>query len=408
MLSFMEKRVPKHFVPIPFSYHQVIELSIDNVTNLGIGIGRIDTWVVMVPFVLTGERVRARIYKNHKNYSEADLLEILESSPHRREAKCPLYGLCGGCQYQHIVYEEQLRMKQSHIREFFHRSGWTDAAVAPPLSGPEWHYRDKLTPHFQKPTFSQFPIGFLKRGNRNTLVDVPHCPIATEAINAALTHARSEIYKQWSSYRHGQTLLFRDVEGKVYQDPNHIVEQDIGKYRFFFRAGSFFQNNTQVLSKMLPYVISQAAEDATDFLIDAYCGVGLFAISAASHFKKIAGIEIDEDAVALARKNAARNAIDHVQFFHGTAEAVFEQITFPADQSVVIIDPPRKGCESSFLQQLMHFHPKKIIYISCDPSTQIRDLREMYDQGYYLRSIQPVDLFPQTRHMENIVTLSRD
>jgi 23S rRNA (uracil1939-C5)-methyltransferase/tRNA (uracil-5-)-methyltransferase len=404
----MEERIPKHFVPIPFTYHQVIELSIDNVTNLGLGVGRVDGWVVMLPFVLMGERVRARIYKNHKNYSEADLLEILEPSPYRREAKCPLYGLCGGCQYQHIVYEEQLRIKQAHVREFFHRSGWTDAVIALPFSGPEWHYRNKLTPHFSKPTSSQFPIGFLKRGNRHALVDVPHCPIATEAINAALATTREEIREKHSSFRHGQTLLIRDVDGNVYRDPNHVVEQNVGEYKFSFRAGSFFQNNTQVLSKMLSYVASQAAEDVTDFLIDAYCGVGLFAISAASFFQKIAGIEIDEDAVALARKNAVYNAIDHIQFFHGTAEAIFEQIRFPADQSVVIIDPPRKGCESSFLQQLMHFHPRKIIYISCDPSTQIRDLKEMQDQGYHLNSSQPVDLFPQTRHIENIVTLLRD
>ncbi|MDR0445013.1 MAG: class I SAM-dependent RNA methyltransferase [Puniceicoccales bacterium] len=404
----MEERVLKHFIPIPFVYHQIVELSIDNVTNLGLGVGRVDGWVVMVPFVISGERVRARVYRNHKNYSEADLMEVLEASPHRREARCPLYGLCGGCQYQHVVYEEQQRMKQSHIWEFFHRFGWTDVVVAPPLSGPEWHYRDKLTPHFQTPKSPNFSIGFLKRGSRNALVDVPHCPIATEAINAALVHARSEIYKQWSSYRRGQTLLFRDVAGDVCQKPHRILEQKVEKYSFAFRAGDFFQNNAEVLPEMVHHVVRQASDDSIKFLIDTYCGVGLFAISSAQYFEKVVGIEIKEDAILLARRNAESNGMANVEFFRGTSGAIFAQIAFPADQSVVIIDPPRKGCESSFLQQLMHFHPKKIIYISCDPSTQIRDLKEMQDQGYHLSSIQPVDLFPQTRHMENIVTLLRD
>ncbi|MDR0728412.1 MAG: TRAM domain-containing protein, partial [Puniceicoccales bacterium] len=124
--SITAEGAPRNFVPSPFAYHEELELSVENLTNLGLGVGRVKGWVVMLPFVLTGERVRARIFKNHKNYSEADLLKVLESSPHRREARCPLFGLCGGCQYQHIRYEEQRRIKQQQIREFFHRSGWTD------------------------------------------------------------------------------------------------------------------------------------------------------------------------------------------------------------------------------------------------------------------------------------------
>ncbi|MDR2377496.1 MAG: class I SAM-dependent RNA methyltransferase [Puniceicoccales bacterium] len=405
--SIGAKEVPGNFTPIPFAYHEEIELSVENLTNLGLGVGRVKGWVVLLPFVLKGECVRARIFKNHKNYSEADLLEVLESSPYRREAKCPLFGLCGGCQYQHIAYEEQRRIKQQQIREFFHRSGWTDIEVPLPLSGEEWAYRTKLTPHFQKPKAANFPIGFLRRGSRRALVDIPHCPIATEAINESLHQARSEIRSK-SSYRRGQTLLFRDIDGRVCRDPRRLVEQQLDSLVFSFRAGGFFQNNAQVLPPMLRYIARKVSEGSSaDFLIDAYGGVGVFALSAAASFQEVMGIEIDEDAVALARRNAEQNQIRNASFVRGSAEAIFEKIRFPADRSVVIIDPPRRGCNPTFLQQLLRFHPRKIISISCEPSTQIRDLRELL-QDYRLHELQPFDLFPQTRHIENIAVLGRD
>jgi 23S rRNA (uracil1939-C5)-methyltransferase/tRNA (uracil-5-)-methyltransferase len=402
----MEERIPKHFVSVPFTYHQIIELSIDNVTNLGLGVGRIDEWVVMVPFVISGECVRARIYRNHKNYSEADLVEVLEASPHRREACCPLYGICGGCQYQHIDYVEQRKVKQAHVCEYFHRSGWTDSVVPLPLMGKEWGYRTKITPHFQAPKSPDFPIGFLRRGSHSALVDVPRCLIATDAIQGALAAARSDIRQRWSSFHRGQTLLFRDVDGNICQEPQRIVEQKVGEYSFAFRAGDFFQNNAEILPKMVHYVVRQASGDPVNFLIDTYCGVGLFAISSARYFEKVVGIEVNEDAILLARKNAKSNGMANVKFFRGASESIFEQIAFPADQSAVVIDPPRKGCELVFLQQLIHFYPRRIVYISCDPSTQVRDLKELLSRGYHLCGIQPIDLFPQTRHVENIAVLS--
>ncbi|MDR3143776.1 MAG: class I SAM-dependent RNA methyltransferase [Puniceicoccales bacterium] len=396
-------------MPIPFTYHQELELSVENMTNLGLGVGRVNGWVVLLPFVLRGERVRARIFKNHKNYSEADLLKVLEASPQRREPLCPLFGLCGGCQYQHIAYEEQRKIKRQQVREFFHRSSWTDIEPSLPLSGGEWAYRTKLTPHFQRPKAAQFPIGFLRKGSRQALIDVPHCPIATEAINEALGQARAEIHSKASSYCRGQTLLFRDIDGQVCRDPRRIVEQRIDSLVFSFRAGGFFQNNTQVLPPMIRYIVRKASEGPlADFLIDAYGGVGVFALSAAAHFQEVMGIEIDEDAVALARDNAEKNQIRNASFIRGSADAIFEKIRFPADRSVVIIDPPRKGCDPVFLQQLLRFHPRKILSISCEPSTQIRDLKDLLGHGYRLQELQPVDLFPQTRHIENIAVLGRE
>ncbi|MDR0728408.1 MAG: methyltransferase, partial [Puniceicoccales bacterium] len=174
------------------------------------------------------------------------------------------------------------------------------------------------------------------------------------------------------------------------------------------RAGGFFQNNAQVLPFMIRYITRKASEGpSADFLIDAYGGVGVFALSAAAQFQEVMGIEIDGEAVVLARRNAEKNRIRNASFVSGSADVLFEKVRFPADRSVVIIDPPRRGCDPAFLQQLLRFHPRKIISISCEPSTQIRDLRELL-QDYRLHELQPVDLFPQTRHIENIAVLGRD
>ena len=163
-MEFTEKRVPKNFVPVPFEYHQIVELEIDDITNLGAGVGRIDGWVVMVPYALGGERVRARIFRNKKNYSEGDLVEVLRPSPERVEPKCSLYGICGGCQYQHLSYKAQLEWKRKQVCDLMQRIGGIDFEVQPTHPSPkQYGYRSKLTPHYERPRGEDFPIGFVYR-----------------------------------------------------------------------------------------------------------------------------------------------------------------------------------------------------------------------------------------------------
>lgn len=443
----------------PFAYHTELELEITKLTNLGVGLGRIrletaappatpkgedhgEGWVVMVPFALPGERVRARVFRNHRNYSEADLLEVLRPSPDRVAPRCPLFGRCGGCQYQHLTYPAQLEWKRRQVAELLeHLAGLAGFPVAPVVGSPrEYHYRTKITPHFAAPrradrsgytaagaelaadtgpsSAAGFPIGFLRQGTRFDLVDVPQCPIATEAINARLTTLRAEIRARAGSFRRGATLLLREAGGCVTTDYDAVITEEIAQdtplavartLRLRFLARDFFQNNPFLLPAFTRHVREQAASGGARFLVDAYCGSGLFALSAAPAFARVAGIEISASSVHFARENAAANGLANTAFLAGEAAAIFAGLdpVFQPAETAVIIDPPRKGCDGRFLQQLLAFAPRTVVYVSCDPATQMRDLRSFLTGGYALTMAQPFDLFPQTRHLECVLTLQR-
>lgn len=442
----------KKFNDQPFGYHQEIELEITTLTNLGSGLGRVSLprpsteetaertggWVVMVPFTLPGERVRARVFRNQKNFSEADLVEVLTPSPHRVAAPCPLFGRCGGCQYQHLRYAEQLAWKQRQVAELLQHMAGIAFPVAPVIASPrDYGYRSKITPHFNPPrraaeasgpvTPAEMPIGFLRQGTRFDLVDVPQCIIATEAINQRLTSLRNEVRARAATgaYTRAATLLLRDASGAVTTDYDAVITETIDvavraeagtesasptkSLRLHFLARDFFQNNPFILPAFTRYVREQAAGSGARFLVDAYCGSGLFALAAASAFERVAGVEISESSVRFARENAAANGIANAAFIAADAGAIFATLgaAFVASDTAVVIDPPRKGCDEAFLQQLFAFGPRAVVYVSCDPATQMRDLKFFLAAGYTLTAAQPFDLFPQTRHLECVLTLVR-
>ncbi len=400
-------RPPKKFVPHPFAYHEEIDLGIDSLTNLGAGVGRIDGWVVFVPFALPGERVRARVFRNDKNCSHADLVEVLEPSPDRVAPGCPLFGTCGGCQYQHLDYQKQLDWKTRQVGELMKHMAAIVFPVNPCLSSEQvWNYRSKITPHFEKARDGDLgPIGFLAFGRRSQLVDVPQCPIAMETINAALPAIRGDLRARAESFRRGATILLRATAGRVETDPKAVATESVGQLTFRFLAGDFFQNNPFILPAFTGYVARQAAAGGARFLVDAYCGSGLFALCLADRFEAVAGVEVSETAVAWARRNAAENGITNASFLNASAEAIFAEISFPPAQTAVVIDPPRKGCTPEFLDQLTTFGPARVVYVSCDPATQVRDLKHLGEAGYRLEDVQPFDLFPHTRHLECVMTL---
>lgn len=410
-------RAAKKFNAFPFEYHQEIELTISTLSNLGDGIGRIPItdlegtereWVVFVPFALPNERIRVKVWKNEANCSHGDLLEILEESPARRVPKCRHFGQCGGCQYQHLSYEDQLKWKKQHVAELLeHLSGVTHPINDAIPSPTEWNYRSKITPHFQKPRGGKIgDIGFLKKGSRQALVDIDHCPIAMESINLVLPHVRESTHKRANMYKKGATLLFRANEERVYENPRDVMTERVGDLEFSFLAGDFFQNNPYILSDFVEYACEQAMNGAT-YLIDAYCGSGLFGLSLAKHFKEVSMVEVSETGADWARYNAKANQIDNAKILTASAEHIFQDITYPSSETTVLIDPPRKGCNEEFLNQLFAFAPTRVVYISCNPATQARDLKFFDEAGYQIIDVQPVDLFPQTRHLECIVTLSK-
>lgn len=406
-------RPPKVFNAVPFAYHQEIELEIGDLTNLGEGVGRVDGWVVMVPQVLPGELVRARVWKNHKNYSQADLVEVLRPSPDRVEPVCPLFGQCGGCQYQHLSYNAQLEWKRKQVEELLRRLGGIEApeVEAPQASPREYGYRSKLTPHFGRPSESEgeLPIGFLRRGQRR-LVDVPQCPIATEAINERLPSLRAEVRERVAqgAHKRGGTLLLRDTPQGVVTDMAAQTQDRVGDLVFEFPAGEFFQNNPFILPLMVNYALEEACQQGVRYLVDTYCGTGVFALSGAGRFEQVSGVEISEKAVLAATANAARNGISNCTFMAASAEAIFAEINYLPAHTAVILDPPRDGCSLEFLSQLIQFDPRRIVYVSCDPATQARDIKILREGGYELKRVRPFDLFPQTRHIESVATLVRE
>jgi 23S rRNA (uracil1939-C5)-methyltransferase/tRNA (uracil-5-)-methyltransferase len=435
----------KKFNDLPFPYRTEIELEISTLTNLGVGLGRVPLpaargqktedggrgeadlprhssaersdggWVVMVPFTLPGEKVRARVYRNHKNYSEADLLAVLTPSPHRIDPQCPLFGRCGGCQYQHLAYAEQLKWKRQQVEELLKYMAGVEFAVSPVIGSPqEFGYRSKITPHFQAWSKSRAvgepaAIGFLKQGSRFEIVDVPQCPIATPEINAKLTEVRAKTQARIAAgeYKRDATLLLRHAQEGVITDYDAVIHEQVGGLKLHFLARDFFQNNPFILEKFTGYVREQAAGSGAKFLVDAYCGSGLFALSCAPAFERVSGVELSATSVKFATENAAANGIGNATFRAADAAQIFAGLEFPPADTAVVIDPPRKGCDEAFLSQLFAFGPRAVVYVSCDPATQMRDLKGFLAAGYTLSAVQPFDLFPQTRHLECVITLRR-
>ena len=407
--DFLMMQAPKNFRPEPYEYHEELTLRVEDLTNLGRGIARDGDWVVQVAHVLPGETIKARVYRNHKSYSVADCIEVLESSPERVEPVCPLYSDCGGCQYQHVSYKAQLEWKQRHVKESMNRIGGVDIEVLPVFPSPKpYGYRSKLTPHFQKDKDGEIgAIGFLRQGSRRAILDVPQCPIATEGINAALTEARQNLRSTWKRKK-GGTLLLRDTQEGVTTDSQAIVSETVNDLVFQFKAGEFFQNNSFLLPEMVSHVVSEAEGEGLECLVDAYCGGGLFALSAAKRFARVMGVEISRDGFDWARANAVVNRIENCEFLLGNASEIFAEVNISGESCSLVVDPPRKGCGDDFLRQALAFGPARIIYVSCDPSTQARDSQYLIEGGYAIVKAQPFDLFPQTRHVENVLTFVKE
>ena len=247
-------------------------------------------------------------------------------------------------------------------------------------------------------------IGFQRQGSRQ-IIDIQHCPIATESINARLPREREKIALGVGQYRKGSTLLLRDSLDGVVTDHNAVVSQKVGDCLFQFQAGEFFQNNPYILPSMVEHVVNEAQSEGIHFLVDAYCGVGVFCISAAGKFEKVTGIEVSANSIHWANANAVVNHVENADFFVGRSEAIFIKIDYEPEATAVIIDPPRRGCDQEFINQLVTFSPTKVVYVSCDPATQFRDLELLLAHDYKIACVQPFDLFPHTRHIECVVTL---
>jgi tRNA/tmRNA/rRNA uracil-C5-methylase (TrmA/RlmC/RlmD family) len=396
----------------------IVDVTISGLDHEGRGHGRVESTsslaephastLVRVPFTMPGDRVRARVWRSARDGLEADLLEVLVPASDRVSPPCGLFGVCAGCQLQHLPYRRQLDFKTSVVRELVARLDLAHKVIACIGSPRELGYRSKITPHHERPRPGQpLAIGFLRIGrHRHDVVDVKCCPLATEAINARLPQLRVEIAAAAPTRRKGASFLVREASSGVTTDSDARVTERIGGLELEFFAREFFQNNPFLLPTLVTFVVDAAASSGAKLLVDAYCGSGLFALAAAARFEQVTGVEVSPGAVAAARENATRNHIGNARFVTADAGRVFSEIDRPGDEAAVIIDPPRKGCGQPFLDQLIAFGPRTVVYVSCNPEAMSRDLGHMTRAGYDVRALQPFDMFPQTRHVECVAVLS--
>jgi len=367
-----------------------INLTIQDLAFGGEGVGRVDEFVVFVPFVITGETIEAEITEVKKNFARAKLLRVLTPSPERVAPECRYFGACGGCQYQHIGYAAQLRFKHKQIADLFERVGKISReVVAPVLPCPSpYGYRNRIMIRSQwNGPAKKLEIGFIRTDNK-FVEDITECKIAEPALNEQITHVRAN-----PPPKGGIKVVLR------VQPENWEVPRD-----------SFFQNNFFLLPKLVETVKDFLQASGARHLIDLYCGVGFFGIEAAGVVDSFVGVEYDQLAIAAARQNAASRKINNGEFVAAKVEVILPELLqkFSAEKTAVILDPPRKGCWPETLELLRQTRPAQVIYVSCHPATMARDLNILCAEGVFeLARVQPLDMFPQTQHVECVADLRR-
>ena len=390
----------------------LIEVTIHDVAASG-GVARHEGEVVFVPYSIAGERIRARVTSLRKNFILAETVEILEASPHRVQPPCPYYGPhptalgatmpCGGCQYQHIAYAEQLAIKKRQIIATLQRiGGIAEPPVSDPIPSPQpYGYRNKTT--MQVDPRRQF-IGFHAVDHRTPL-DIERCLILAEPINQALTTYRAAPPPAERPY----TLLLRMDSRGVVRSGSQMLEETVAGVALEVPANGFFQVNTALTGELVAQVRQRITAAGHRNLLDAYSGVGLFSIALAGQLDAAVGIEFDKHATVWARKNARRLGHRLLRFFEGPVEAHIRGALelLPRDKPTLLVDPPRAGLSDAVLASVAAAALPHIIYVSCDFGTFARDAKFLLSHGYSLVGVQPVDLFPQTSHCEIVAEFKR-
>ncbi|MEA2450827.1 MAG: rRNA (uracil1939-C5)-methyltransferase [Thermoleophilaceae bacterium] len=440
-----------------------LDLTVDSLAHGGAGVARLDGYVVFVSGAVPGDRVRAVVGKAKRGYAEARTVELLEPSPDRVEPRAPH----PGAPWQVLPYERQLAEKQRQVEEALSRIGGFDEPPVEPIvpAVEQWRYRNKLEYSFGHDESGRLVLGFHRPGRWNDIDDVTSDILASERIDVL-----RERVKQWcrdeglTAYdRHEQTGFLRNLvvrEGRrsgqiqariVTSEGDFRVEElaalveadgflwtkapgvgettregktkkiagsrtideelrspdgDVLKFRV--SAEAFFQTNTE----MAEILYAQAAELAhltgREKVFDLFCGIGTISLSFAGDAGEVWGIEVIEPAVADAIKNARLNGIDNVKFFAGDVRTAMRPLVEQAGKpDVVVVDPPRPGLSQKIVRRILESEPQRIVYVSCNPTTLAPNARQIADAGYELKTVRPVDMFPQTSHVECVALLER-
>jgi len=390
-------------------FHEEVEFYVREMDHSGWGVGEVRGVRVRVAFTLPGEKIRARIFRSFEGGCDADLLQVLDTSSLREIPACQLFGLCSGCQLQHMPYEDQLLWKGKKVREILEAKLGGGVQMDPVVGSPRpFGYRSKITPHFVQDETGLSSIGFIEHGRRSRILSVEKCHLASDGMNDRLAELRRDILQGVLTYPRGATLLIREADGVVVSDGREVVTETVGEIKLRFPAGSFFQNNRFLLPAMVDHVTQAAAASGVRLLIDAYCGCGMFGIVAARHFQNVIGIEVADQSILLARENAVLNAVENIDFIMGDAETLLPGAMRKDGATSMVIDPPRKGCSHGFLETVIRSKPRRIIYVSCQPETLARDLKTLVWGGFRVLGVRPFDMFPQTMHVECVAVLERE
>ncbi len=436
-------------------------LKIEDMSVDGAGIGKYGGMTFFVKDALIGDVARVGATKLKKTYGYARLIELLEPSPDRVEPVCPIHRQCGGCQIQALSYEKQLEFKQKKVENDLRRIGGFDRIPIEPIIGMDepFHYRNK----------AQFPVGTDKDGhivtgfyagrthriipNRDCALGVPVNREILDAVIAFMEEYHIPAYNEESGeglvrhvlirygFRTGEVMVCLIINGRelphedeladrLWKIPgmtsfsvnvnlrrdnvilgdetrfirgNKHITDYIGDVKFQISPESFYQVNPVQTEVMYNLALEYADLSGTETVWDLYCGIGTISLFMAKKAGRVCGVEIVPRAVEDARRNAEINGMANVEFFAGKAEEVLPK----ARPNVIVVDPPRKGCDGKLLQTILRVSPEKIVYVSCNPSTLARDLKILSDGGYGLRRIRPVDNFPQSIHVETVALMSR-
>jgi tRNA/tmRNA/rRNA uracil-C5-methylase (TrmA/RlmC/RlmD family) len=357
---------------------RVVDLKIEDIAFGGKGVGREQGKAIFVPYTIEGELVSAEIVREKKQFAEAELAEVKESSPHRVTPECPYFGRCGGCAYQHIDYEHQLAVKWRQVRDLLQRIGkLKDIPMRPIIPSPRrYEYRNRITVHVQDGV-----IGFFRRDSHR-LVDIEHCPISCDEVNRAL----------------------RELRGRDPRDGHYTLRVSSG-------PRVFSQTNIEVADALRDLIVDLVPPNQ-DLLIDAYCGAGFFAKSLLNKFERVIGIDWDKFAITAAKENATEKETyiagnveeelarsDRFLAFEGGTRRLGSRCSL-----TLIVDPPAMGLSANVRRAILDLSPATLIYVSCNPATLARDLKELREK-FTVNSVTPLDMFPQTAEIEVAVHL---
>ncbi|WP_010529626.1 23S rRNA (uracil(1939)-C(5))-methyltransferase RlmD [Lentibacillus jeotgali] len=453
----------------PVKKNQTITLQFEDLTHEGSGVGKINGYPLFVPYALPGEEGEVKVVKVNKNFGFGKLLNVTKSSEERVEPPCDVYYKCGGCQLQHMSYDMQLDMKQEQVKNAMRKIAHLEDVPVHPIIRMEdpWRYRNKVQMPVGEKEDGELKTGFYQKRSHRIIDGMETCNIQDE-LNDRMVEAVRRIADRFgiSAYdEQNDTGVLRHIvvrTGEVTKDTMIVIitrtpdipHQDelvkelintyphiksivhnindrktnsiwgkkskaiwgedyiydtIGDIKFAISAKSFYQVNPPQTKKLYDKALEYARIGGNDTVVDAYCGIGTISLFMAQEAKKVYGVEVVPEAVDDAKKNAKLNGFTNAAFYVGEAEKVMPWWTAQGLRpDVVVVDPPRKGCDEELLKAMLGMEPKRIVYVSCNPSTLARDLRILEDGGYVTQEVQPVDMFPQTHHVESVCWLKRE